>query len=680
MVSTNSESDPFLWLEDISGEGPLEWVKQRNEKTKEILGSTRRFEKMQKRLLEIFDSDDRIPYVSKRGHFYYNYWMDKAHPKGVWRRTTFPSYCSSQPDWELLLDVDQLAADEGENWVYQGVEVRYPDFRRALVSLSRGGADAAEIREFDLDEKSFVSDGYYVPEAKGSANWAPNDQVLVATDFGPGTLTSSGYPRTVRLWSRGGELRDADVVLEGEESDVSVGAFVELAEGYENIFLVRSTDFYNGEIFLLRDGQRILIDRPTDSNLHIDRGRLYLRLTSEWTLGQVSYPAGSLLTNDLEGHLNGERDFDVLFEPTSTQSLESYSTTRHHTLINVLDNVVNKVSVGTLTADGWIREPLAHQGGLRQVSVSAVDRLNNDTFFMTSTDHITPATLAVADVGGTSRILKQSPRFFESDGLAVSQHWATSKDGTRIPYFEVGSTPTSGAAPTLLYGYGGFEISMVPNYSGGIGSCWTEKGGTYVEANIRGGGEFGPDWHKAALRNDRHRAYEDFIAVAEDLIRRGVTTSRQLGILGGSNGGLLMGNMYTHRPDLFGAVIAQVPLLDMRRYHLLLAGASWMAEYGDPDDPEQWDFIRTFSPYHNLDGSVEYPRLLVTTSTRDDRVHPGHARKFVARLQEMQKDVLYYENTEGGHAGASDNIGRAYMWTLSFEFLWQTLVESELNS
>jgi prolyl oligopeptidase len=429
-------------------------------------------------------------------------------------------------------------------------------------------------------------------------------------------------------------------------------------------------------MFLRRDGRLVKIDKPDSANANVHRELLLLELRDDWTVGGRTYPAGALLAADFEGFLKGERTFDVLFEPTARKSLAGYSPTRNHVLLNELDNVRNRVYVLTRHDGTWTREPLPGMPEFGTVSANEVDSDESDDYFMTVTDYLTPTSLSLGTVGkGAPEKLKQLPAFFDTQGLAVSQHEAVSKDGTRIPYFQVTRKDVAldGKNPTLLYGYGGFEIPMVPGYSAGVGAAWLEKGGVYAVANIRGGGEFGPKWHQAALKASRHKAYEDFIAVAEDLVFRKVTSTPHLGIQGGSNGGLLMGNMLTMRPDLFGAVVCQVPLLDMRRYHTLLAGASWMGEYGNPDDPKEWEFIRTFSPYHNLKDGVKYPPTLFMTSTRDDRVHPGHARKMTALMMDAKQDVLYYENIEGGHGGAADNKQSAHMNALAYTFLWQRL-------
>lgn len=678
--------DPYLWLEDVGGKRAMQWVAARNRATQRTLAGTRAFKRLRSRLLEVFDAEDRIPYIDKLGPHYYNFWRDKSHPRGLWRRTTLAEYRRSQPAWEPVLDLDDLARREKENWVLNTFYCRETDYERCLVLLSRGGADAVVVREFDLNRKEFVAEkdgGFELPEAKSSVNWASQNSLFVATDFGPGTMTESGYPRIVKLWRRGEPLEQAQTVFAGKETDVSIGAYADLG-GSEPVQVVwQGTDFYNSNLYLRRETPTdergttqtlTRLPKPSDAEATLHRGRAFIHLKSDWTAGEHRYLAGSLLASDLAGFLTGGAAFDVLFEPSAGTSLASFVPTRDHVLVNVLDNVQNRVYVATPTAEGWSQTPLFAADGFRTVHVSAVAPHEDNRYFARSNSYLTPPTLSLGTAGeAKTETLKQAPGYFDTKGLAISQHWATSSDGTRIPYFEIGAEDREGTAPTLLYGYGGFEIPLVPGYSAGVGIAWLTRGGVYVVANIRGGGEFGPAWHQAALRENRGRAYADFIAVAEHLIERGTTTTPQLGILGGSNGGLLMGNMLTMRPTLFGAIAAQVPLFDMRRYHTLLAGASWVAEYGDPDDPEDWAFLQRYSPYHNVGEDVAYPPLLVTTSTRDDRVHPGHARKMVAKLREMDQDVTYYENVEGGHGGAADNAQSAFMWALVYEFLWREL-------
>ncbi len=667
--------DRYLWLEDVTAEKALDWARARNAESARVL-ETGDFAALEKRILDILDSDARIPYVEKLGAWYYNFWRDAKNPRGLWRRTTLAEYRKEHPAWETVIDLDALGAAEGENWVWHGADCLKPEYKRCLVQLSRGGADADVVREFDLEAKAFLKDGFFLPEAKNSVGWRDPDALYVGTDFGAGSMTTSGYPRIAKLWKRGTPLDAAEAVYEGRTEDVAVGAFRDHTKGFERDFVYRGVTFYTNEMFLRRDGKLLKIEKPDSANASVHRDLLLLELRDDWTVAGKTHPAGALLAADFEGFLKGERRFDVLFEPTERKSLAGFSPTLNHVLVNELDNVRNRVYVLARRDGKWTREPLPGMPEFGTVSANGVDDEESDDYFMTVTDYLTPTSLSLGTVGrGAPEKLKQLPAFFDAEGLAVSQHETASKDGTRIPYFQVARRDLAldGKNPTLLYGYGGFEVSEVPRYSPGQGAAWLEKGGVYVVANIRGGGEFGPRWHQAALKANRHRAYEDFIAVAEDLVRRKVTSTPHLGIQGGSNGGLLMGNMLTMRPDLWGAIVCQVPLLDMRRYHTLLAGASWMGEYGNPDDPKEWAFLEGFSPYHNLKDDVKYPPTLMMTSTRDDRVHPGHARKMTARMLDAKQDVLYYENIEGGHGGAANNKQSAHMNALAYTFLWQRL-------
>jgi len=667
-------ADPHLWLEDVTGEKQLAWVRERNAESVQSLAESDDFKRLESRLLGILDSKDRIPMVSKIGNRLYNFWRDARNPKGVWRRTTLEEYRKAEPAWETVLDLDALAAAEHENWVWHGATVLEPEDRLCLVSLSRGGADADVVREFDLETRQFVTGGFTLPEAKSRVAWRDRDSLFVATDFGPGSLTTSGYPRTVREWRRGEPLADAPVVFEGQADDMSVGAYRDLTPGFERDFVTRQITFWTNELFVRRAGKLEKVEKPDDANAAVHREWLLVELRSDWEVGGKTYTAGSLLATDFDGRLAGRRELHVLFAPTERTSLVAWAGTRHHVLITTLDNVRSRVEAATFVDRAWHLEPLAGVPEFGTAAVTPVDEIDSDDCWLVTSSPLEPSTLSVRSASTPvtpPERLKQTPAFFEAKGLDVEQHEAVSADGTRIPYFQIGKAdvPLDGSTPTLLYGYGGFEIPLVPGYNAVAGASWLEKGHVYVIANIRGGGEFGPQWHQAALKSKRPRAYEDFIAVAEDLVRRKVTSPRHLGIMGGSNGGLLVGNMYTLRPDLFGAVVCQVPLLDMRRFNKLLAGASWMGEYGDPDRPEEWAFIRGFSPYHNVDRSKDHPPILITTSTRDDRVHPGHARKMTALLRNVGKEVLYYENIEGGHGGAADNRQRAFMDALGWTFL-----------
>ena len=667
--------DRFLWLEDVTGEKSLDWARARNAESAKVL-VTPEEAALERRLLDILDSKERIPDVNKLGPYYYNFWRDAKNPRGIWRRTTLDEYRKPEPAWQTVIDVDALGAAEKESWVWHGANCLRPGYKRCLVSLSRGGADASVHREFDLENRVFLKDGFFLPEAKSQVDWVDENTLFVGTNFGEGSLTTSGYPRITKLWKRGTPLAQAETVFEGKPEDVAVVGIHDATRGYERDFVQRSPTFFSDELYLRRDGKLVKIDKPLSANANVHRDLLLLELRDDWTVSGKTYPAGALVAADFEAFLKGERKLDVLFEPGERRSLQGYSPTLRAILVNELDNVKNRVFVLSRKGGVWTREALPNMPEFGTVAARAVDDKESDDYFLTVTDYTTPTSLSLGSVGrGTTEKLKQLPAFFDASGLVASQHETASKDGTRIPYFQVSRKDLAldGKNPTLLYGYGGFEVSLLPEYRGSVGAAWLEKGGVYVVANIRGGGEFGPKWHQAALKENRHKAYEDFIAVGEDLIRRKVTSTPHLGIQGGSNGGLLMGNMLTLRPDLWGAIVCQVPLLDMRRYHTLLAGASWMEEYGNPDDPKEWSFIQGFSPYHQLKPGVKYPPTLFMTSTRDDRVHPGHARKMMASMSATGQDVLYYENIEGGHGGAANNQQAAHMAALAYTFLWQRL-------
>jgi prolyl oligopeptidase len=675
-VHAEEPKDRFLWLEDVTGEKALNWVKERNAVSTGELTKGPEFAALNERLLKILDSKDRIPSIAKHGPWYYNFWRDDKNKRGLWRRTTLDDYRKDKPNWETVLDLDALAEKEKENWVWHGAEFLRPKYERCVIHLSRGGADANVVREFDVTTKEFVKDGFTLPEAKSNVSWRDIDTLYVGTDFGPDTLTKSGYPRITKEWKRGTKLADAKLVFEGKPEDVVAAAIWNLTPGYEREFAFRVPTFYTSELFVRRDGKFVKIDKPDDAEASVVRDWLYVTLRTDWKIGDKTYPAGALLATRFEAFMKGDRAFDLLFEPTERKSLAGFSPTRHHVIVNELDNVANRLYVLTPAKGKWNRQALPEVARFSSVDASAVDADESDDYFMTVSGYLTPSTLYLGTVGGKpAEKLKTTPSFFNADGLEVTQHEAISKDGTKIPYFQVArkSLKVDGSNPTLLYGYGGFEYAVTPEYRAGIGAAWLEKGGVFVVANIRGGGEFGPKWHQAALKAKRLRAYEDFAAVADDLVKRKITTPTHLGTMGESNGGLLMGNMLTLYPDRFGAIVCRVPLLDMQRYHKLLAGASWMEEFGDPDKPDEWAALKTFSPYHNVKAGAKYPRTLFTTSTRDDRVHPGHARKMVSKMSEMGYDVLLYENIEGGHGGAADNKQQAFMDALAYTFLWKQL-------
>lgn len=668
--------DPWQWLEDVEGERSMQWVKAENAETLAVLERDPNFARLRGELLAILDSNERIPFVVKRGEYLYNFWRDASNPAGLWRRTMLDEYRKPEPVWDVLLDLDALNRAEGMNWVWRGANCLRPAYDRCLISLSRGGADAIEIREWDKSDRDFVAGGFRLPEAKGGAGWRDADSLFVYTDFGPGSMTVSGYPRQARLWQRGTPLAEAAVVFEGKAEDMYIAAGRDHTPGFERDFVSRTIAFYNDELLLRADdGSLTRVDAPNSANKTPFREWLILELREDYTAGGRTWPKGSVIVTGFDAFMAGGRDFEVLFEPSASTAFVSLTPTKNHLILNVLDDVKNRLYVLTHRDGGWSREALRGAPAFGTVSVAAVDAEESDDYFLTVTGFLTPTSLMLGGIGREPELLKQLPAFFNAEGLTVSQHFVSSRDGTRVPYFMIAreGIEKNGRNPTLLFGYGGFEISLTPSYSAGVGRAWLEAGGVYVVANIRGGGEYGPRWHQAGLKQNRPRIFEDFAAVAEDLIARGITTPKHLGIQGGSNGGLLVGNMLVHYPQLFGAVVCQVPLLDMRRYHLLLAGASWMAEYGNPDDPAQWEFIRGFSPYHNVSAEGRYPPVLFTTSTRDDRVHPAHARKMHALLESKGHPTFYYENIEGGHGGAANNAQTAFMNALAFTFLKKKL-------
>ncbi len=676
-------NDPYLWLEEVQGDKALAWVRERNAVSTSLLQAQPLFADNKAKVLAILNNRDQIPGVTRRGNHLYNFWRDDKNPRGLWRRTSLEEYRKPQPLWDVLLDLDALGKTENENWVWAGADCLAPDYNRCLISLSRGGADAKVTREFDVSKREFVKDGFVVPEAKSQLDWVDIDTLLVGTDFGPGSMTKSGYARIIKKWKRGTPLSSAVVVFEGQESDVSAFATVDMTPGFERTIVGRSTDFYNTEISLWVNGRLVKIDKPSDASLSWHREWAFLLLKRDMQVDNRTYKNGSLLAIKFDELMDGKRSYHVLFEPTGTRSLsrEGFSTTRDHLLLNILDNVAGRIEELQFKEGLWkrrdVKVPLTGTLSARGMHDPFVkdDPLANH-YQMSYLDFLTPASLYLGKAGSDERdLLKSNPVFFDSQGMRTEQRFATSKDGTQVPYFVVypKNYKSDGTNPTVLYGYGGYQISMAPFYSGGWGTTWYQRGGVFVVANIRGGGEFGPAWHQSAIKQNKQKSYDDFAAVAEDLIKAGITQPKNLGIMGGSNGGLLVGAVMVQRPELFGAVVCSVPLLDMQRYHKLLAGNSWMAEYGDPDKPEEWAFISKYSPYQNVKQGVKYPKVLFATSTRDDRVHPGHARKMAARMMAQGHDVLYYENIEGGHGGAADNAQRANLVALENTFLWTAL-------
>ncbi len=664
------QTDPYLWLEEVQSQKVLEWVEAQNAISTSQLEALPMFAPLRSRIETMLDSDNKIPFVTSHHGLLYNFWRDSQHIRGIWRRTTLESYQTPNPIWELLLDLDELSARENKNWVWHNASFFAPSDTQALIFLSDGGTDAHTMREFNLTTKTFIEAGFNLPQAKSRATWIDLDTLWVSTDFGEGSLNNSGYPRLMKEWKRGTPLETAKTIFTGETTDV--WAFVlRQDEAPNQVFIQRGLDFFTNDFMWCSSNGLIQLEKPRSARATPFGDWLLLELKEDWTSNGVLYPQGALLVSKLEPAFDGQANWTVLFTPTERSALADFTLTKNYIVLNVLENVQNRLYA--VQAGTWESQTLAVPAN-STVRALAFDAQNSDQLWLVVTGFLTPSSLMLG-AANDFKTVKSSPAYFESKNLQVQQLEAISKDGTGIPYFQISSQNIvlNGKNPTMLYGYGGFEVSELPVYSASIGMGWLEQGGVFVVANIRGGGEFGPRWHRAALRENRQRAFEDFIAVAEDLIAKEVTSSQCLGIRGGSNGGLLMGAMFTQRPDLFGTVVCAVPLLDMQRYHKLLAGASWIAEYGDPDNPDDWEFIQKYSPYQKVSADQTYPSILFTSSTRDDRVHPAHARKMYAKMLEQGHKVLYYENTEGGHAGAANNPQTARKLALEYSYLWHEL-------
>ncbi|HWZ86901.1 MAG TPA: prolyl oligopeptidase family serine peptidase [Thermoanaerobaculia bacterium] len=664
--------DPFQWLEDVQGEKALAWAREHDAKTLKVLEARPEYKPIYARTLEILDSKEKIPTPELYGEAVYNFWKDEAHERGIWRRTTLASYRTAAPQWETVLDVDALAKADGKPWVFHGATCLAPAYVRCMVSLSPGGSDASVEREFDTKTKEFVSGGFVLPEAKSFIAWRDADTLWLGTDFGSGSLTSSGYPRIVKLWKRGTPVSAARAVFEGKAEDVGSGGRTEILSDGRYDLITRTPAFFREETFFYLGDRLAKVDLPEDSRPRLFfRDRLLFSLRSDWAVGGKTYREGSLLAGTVDDLLRGVRRFDVLFEPSARVSLAGVERTRDRVLLQTLDNVRSRLTVLSLKDDGtWSRSEIPTPGiGTAELTATSDQ---SESFFFTYEDFTTPRSLWLSENGAAPVQVKTMPAFFDAKGITTDQFEATSKDGTKIPYFVVRpkGVKSDGTSPTLLYAYGGFEVSEVPSYSGVLGSAWLARGGVYALANIRGGGEFGPAWHKAAVKEQHIHNFEDFAAVAQDLAARKITSARHLGIMGGSQGGLLVGGTFALYPELFHAVVAQVPLADMKRFSHLLAGASWMAEYGDPDKPEDWAYIQTWSPYQLLNPDAKYPTPFFWTNTRDDRVHPAHARKMVAKLEAQGHAVYYFENTEGGHGSGAVNKQTAQVTALQYAYLW----------
>ena len=670
----SQNDDSFLWLEEVENPKALEWVEGWNKKSLEVIKGQPGYQAVYDKNLEIYNSNERIADPGIYGDFIYNFWQDKTNPRGIWRRIPVNDYIQGKTNWETLLDIDKLSEKDNVKWVFKGAGGLYPNYTKFLVNLSKGGGDAVIVKEFDADKKEFVENGFYLPEAKGGASWIDENTLMVSTDFGAG-MTTSGYPKQVKIWKRGTDLKDAKLVFEGNDTDMGIYGLSDIKSDKTYLGVSQRTSFFSGNYFVIENEKLIKLDLPQDAEYSgVFNGLAIIQLKSDWETGGKKWKQGSVLSISYRDLVAGKKNFELIVLPDDRSSVAGIATTKNVLLVNMLNNVKSELYKYTFNGK-WEKKKIdAPEFG--NISLAATSE-NNENYFFYFTNFLEPSTLFFGDAAtGKYQKVKSLPSFFPTEKYKVQQFEAVSKDGTKIPYFVVSNKNTqfNGKNPTLLYAYGGFELPQLPNYNAVMGTAWLEKGGVYVLANIRGGGEFGPKWHQAGLKENRQRVYDDFHAVAENLIEKKITKPEKLGIFGGSNGGLLVGVAYTQRPDLYGAVVCAVPLFDMKRYNKLLAGASWMAEYGNPDIPEEWDYISKYSPYQNIKPGMKYPEVFFTTSTRDDRVHPGHARKAVAKMNELGYKVYYFENTEGGHAGASTNEQRAQMYGLIYAYLQMKLM------
>jgi len=675
----DKNADPYLWLEEIQGERQLNWAKEQNALTFSALQTDKRYSETNKILEVEYSRRDKIPSFVIRKELYYNFWTDADHLRGLYRRTTAKEYQKFRPKWETLIDFDLISKEEKKSWVYKGAHAYQLNQDKLMITLSEGGKDAVVLREFDSKERRFVSEGFQTTaEAKTHLTWFDDNTLLIGQSNDKEGQTTSGYPKVIRLWKRGTPLADAPIIFKGDESDMSISADVDYDSPKKTILITKTLDFYHADSYLLIDGKQIKLGIPSDAQIEdFTDDHLLLNLKTDWTVQNKLFTAGSLLFITLEQHnVTEQSKITSLFTPTEKVILESTSVTKQGLLLKVLSDVNSEVWHLTFKRGNWKKE-IVGLPKFQDASVSFSSKRSNESTFLVD-GFLNPPTYYLFNLEKRSlKKIKSTPSRFNTEPFVVNQFFATSKDGTKIPYFIVNKKEITfnGNNPTLIRAYGGFEVSELPYYSAGQGRTWLQKGGVLVVANLRGGGEYGPKWHLSAIKENRQKVFDDLAAVAEDLIAKKVTSPRRLAIQGGSNGGLLVATVMSQRPNLFNAVVCQVPLIDMLRYHKLLAGFSWVGEYGNPDLQPDRDWLIKYSPYQNIKTGVRYPKILIMTSTLDDRVHPGHARKFAARLKEFGSNVLYYENIEGGHGGAADWKQSALSSSLSTTFLYQQLFD-----
>ena len=671
----SSNLDPYLWLEEVEGKKSLAWVEEQNEETFTRYTETNAFKEKYERIKKELNDDERIPSAYYQNGEMYNFWRDEKNVRGVWRKTSFKSYLKDEPIWENILDIDQLANDEGINWLYKGADCLAPEYKRCLIRLSDGGTDAVTIREFDLEEKKFVKDGFNTYPSKQNASWVNEDQILIGADFGEGSMNESGYPMQVKLWNRGEPLEEAKIFFSGSYEKIFNFPFVNIRPDGKYYGIIEGPTFFS-EVLHLFDGEKLIkINLPQMIDIHgFFNESLILSIEEDWEI----FKSGSLLeinVNSLLANSINESDVKIIFEPDGQRFISGVSIGKHQLMVSMLENVNGIITRFLKKDDRWDSKDIE---GFQNSTMNIYGQdVWSDNSFISVSNFLEPSSIYHASDGADYKKIKSRKNSIDPEKYRVEQNFVSSADGTSIPYFLISRKDINldGKNPTILYGYGGFQISKPPSYLGGsIAEYWLNSGGVYVVSNIRGGGEYGPAWHQSALKENRQRAYDDFIAIAIDLIEKGITSKDHLGIEGRSNGGLLVGATFTQRPDLFNAVICGVPLLDMYRYDKLLAGASWVDEYGDPDNPEEWEFIREYSPYQNLKKGTEYPEVFFYTSTKDDRVHPGHARKMAKKMTDMGSPIVYYENTEGGHAGTSNIDQFSFLLALQLAYLEDKLM------
>jgi prolyl oligopeptidase len=666
------DDDPYLWLEEVEGERALEFVERQSALTLQKFGDAG-FAGDRDTLTAIYDRPDNIPYVVRRGGFLHNLWKDANNPRGLWRRTTLEQFRGPNPKWDVVLDIDKLATTENEDWLLGWTSALPGKHPRTIVGLSRGGSDAAVLREFDIDTKAFVSGGFVLPEAKGGAQWADADTLLLSSAYREDMATTSGYARTVRRWRRGTEVDAAPVIFETAADNMAAYCDIDRTSALPRVWFVERLDFFNMRIWLGDEtGAQSKLDLPTDIWMEAHQDWMVVKLRTEWSAGGQTYAPDTVLGISLSSFLAGDRNFTVVFAPGPRRALQGFFWGAGRLVLPILDELRPVFEVWTPSANGWSRAGILGLPGIGVVNVwrlDAEEAESNGDLLANIQDPVTPPSLMLIEGTASPALLKRAPQTFSADGLVVTQHEAISIDGERIPYVQTGPATLTGEAPVHMTAYGGFGHSVKPYYNSALGKLWLERGGTTIQANIRGGGEFGTRWHDAGRYAGKRLAHDDFAAVAADLVRRGVTRPDRIAAEGGSNGGILISNMLTRYPERFGALFCTIPLIDMRRYTKLLAGASWIAEYGDPDKPEEWAWLQTYSAYHAAKPGEKYPPILIATTRRDDRVHPGHARKMTAKLQAMGYEAYFYEPAAGGHGYGKDNKERAGFTALGYRFL-----------